>query len=63
MKRLILTALAAIMLPVVVASCADDANTRPAGPESGSSAMPWNTPVPGQGQGQFGMLPQNQYRR
>ncbi|MFU8893826.1 MAG: hypothetical protein ACNA8L_09375 [Luteolibacter sp.] len=50
------------MLPLALASCADT-EPKPAGPQSGSSALPWNTPVAGQGQGQFGMLPQNQYRR
>jgi len=63
MKKFYRYALALIALPFAVASCADEAATRPAGPDSGSSAMPWNTPVPGQGQGQFGMLPQNQHRR
>jgi hypothetical protein len=33
------------------------------GPQSETSKIPWNAPVAGQGQGQFGMLPQNQYRR
>lgn len=44
-------------------SCADRAEPKPVGPTSDTSNIPWNTPVPGQGQGQFGMLPQNQYRR
>ena len=63
MKRLIFKALAAIAVPAFMMSCADEANTRPVGPQSDTSVMPWNTPVPGQGQGQFGMLPQNQHRR
>jgi hypothetical protein len=33
------------------------------GPVSETSKIPWNSPVAGQGQGQFGMMPQNQYRR
>jgi len=36
---------------------------KPVPPKSSASQMPWNTPVAGQGQGQFGMLPQNQTRR
>jgi hypothetical protein len=53
---------AASLLSLGMISCADT-EPRPAGPTSESNVMPWNTPVPGQGQGQFGMLPQNQYRR
>lgn len=62
MHRHLLRILAMVASAFAFASCADE-NTRPAGPTSDSSAMPWNTPVSGQGQGQFGMLPQNQYRR
>jgi hypothetical protein len=43
-------------------SCADE-TTKPVGPVSESSRIPWNTPVAGQGGGQFSMLPQNQHRR
>lgn len=44
-------------------SCAGDAEKKVVGPVSDESKIPWNAPVAGQGQGQFGMLPQNQYRR
>ncbi len=44
-------------------SCADESEKKPVGPVSDTSKMPWNTPVAGQGQGQFGAMPQNQYRR
>jgi hypothetical protein len=44
-------------------SCMGDAEKKPVGPISETSKIPWNTPVAGQGQGQFGMMPQNQYRR
>lgn len=44
-------------------SCANEAEKKPVGPVSETSPIPWNSPVAGQGQGQFGMLPQNQYRR
>lgn len=46
-----------------IVSCAEPVEKKPVGPVSETSAIPWNTPVAGQGQGQFGMLPQNQYRR
>ena len=44
-------------------SCADKPEKKPVGPVTETSKIPWNSPVPGQGQGQFGMMPQNQYRR
>jgi hypothetical protein len=44
-------------------SCADEPEKKPVGPVSETSSIPWNSPVAGQGQGQFGMMPQNQYRR
>lgn len=46
-----------------LSSCADKAEKAPVGPVSDTSKMPWNSPVAGQGQGQFGAMPQNQYRR
>ena len=46
-----------------ISSCADEPETKPVGPVSDTSKIPWNSPVAGQGQGQFGMMPQNQYRR
>jgi hypothetical protein len=48
---------------LLLASCMGEPEKKPMGPVSESSQIPWNTPVAGQGQGQFGMLPQNQYRR
>ena len=44
-------------------SCADEPEKKPVGPGTETSKIPWNSPVAGQGQGQFGMMPQNQYRR
>ncbi len=56
--------LAAVFLPAVfLTSCANEAEKKPVGPTTETSRIPWNQPVPGQGQGQFGMMPQNQYRR
>lgn len=40
-----------------------ESEKKPVGPVSDTSMIPWNSPVAGQGQGQFGMMPQNQYRR
>lgn len=46
-----------------LSSCAEPPEKKPVGPTSETSKIPWNTQVPGQGMGQFGMMPQNQYRR
>ncbi len=54
---------AALFTAVTLASCATEGEKKPVGPVSETSSIPWNTPVAGQGQGQFGMMPQNQYRR
>lgn len=64
MNRLRAYLLAAAFFPAVtLVSCANEAEKKPVGPSTATSRIPWNQPVPGQGQGQFGMLPQNQYRR
>lgn len=62
------SALMLLTLPVVVLlnSCAtpeEQEARKQTGPVSDTSKIPWNSPIPGQGQGQFGMMPQNQYRR
>ncbi len=44
-------------------SCGNDTEPKPVGPVSETSKIPWNAPIAGQGQGQLGMMPQNQYRR
>jgi hypothetical protein len=63
MKRNILLLLVACVTTFGFASCANESEQKPVGPVSDTSKIPWNTPVAGQGQGQFGMMPQNQYRR
>jgi hypothetical protein len=63
MKRNISWLLALIVVACGFTSCAEEPEKKPVGPSSETSKIPWNTPVAGQGQGQFGMLPQNQYRR
>jgi hypothetical protein len=44
-------------------SCASEPEKKPVGPTTDTSPLSWNSQVPGQGMGQFGMMPQNQYRR
>lgn len=63
MKRILSLLPAALVIGFVLTSCAKEAEKKPVGPVSETSKIPWNTPVAGQGQGQFGMMPQNQYRR
>ncbi|RYD37562.1 MAG: hypothetical protein EOP87_03290 [Verrucomicrobiaceae bacterium] len=60
-----ITIMLAILAPTLgLVSCIKDVEKRPAPPPgSQSSQIPWNTPVAGQGQGQFGMMEQNRYRR
>jgi hypothetical protein len=57
--------LAAVVLSVFIPSCAtedDEESRKPVGPPSSSSQLPWNKPVPGQGGGAFGALPQQPRR-
>lgn len=63
MKLKVVLLLAAVVGGFGFSSCAEPAAKKPVGPVSETSKIPWNTPVAGQGQGQFGMMPQNQYRR
>jgi len=58
MKRFALSIIA-----IVFSSCSDVEHTKPVGPVSETSKIPWNVPIQGQGAGQLGSLPQNQYRR
>ena len=63
MKRNFALSLAAAALAVGFVSCAQETEKKPVGPVSDTSKIPWNVPQAGQGQGQFSMMPQNQYRR
>jgi len=63
MRGSILLLVLASSIGFSLTSCVKEAEKKPVGPTSSSSQIPWNTPVAGQGQGQFGMMPQNQYRR
>jgi len=57
-------ALLILSAPFVLVSCMkEETEKKPQGPVSDTSSIPWNTPVAGQGQGQFGMMEQNRYRR
>ncbi len=44
-------------------SCADEPEKKPVGPTSENSKLSWTGQVTNPIQGQFGMMPQNQYRR
>jgi len=63
MKHKVSLLLAAFVITCGCSSCAKEPEKKPVGPVSETSKIPWNSPVAGQGQGQFGMMPQNQYRR
>ncbi len=62
MKRQLASILIAVS-GLAFTSCADAPEKKPVGPVSETSRIPWNAPIAGQGQGQLGMMPQNQYRR
>jgi hypothetical protein len=62
--RSLLFAAPVALLAVSFVSCAPiEKEKKPVGPQSSASNMPWNTPVSGQGQGQFAMMPQLNQRR
>jgi hypothetical protein len=63
MKLHLALLLAALSGSLAFSSCAESTEKKPVGPATETSKIPWNSPVAGQGQGQFGMMPQNQYRR
>jgi hypothetical protein len=63
MTRIVTLSLLALASAFGFTACAGDSEPKPAGPVSNSSQIPWNAPIAGQGQGQMGMKPQNQYRR
>lgn len=63
MKYKVSLLLAVLVTGFGFSSCADEKERKPVGPVSETSRIPWNSPVAGQGQGQLGMMPQNQYRR
>jgi hypothetical protein len=63
MKRNFSLLMASILMAVGLVSCADSPEKKPVGPTTDTSQIPWNVAGPGQGLGQFGMMPQNQYRR
>ncbi|MEO5712662.1 MAG: hypothetical protein ABIT37_04165 [Luteolibacter sp.] len=63
MKRKLFLMLSAVVAGFGLVGCAGETEKKPVGPVSETSQIPWNSPLAGQGQGQFGMMPQNQYRR
>ncbi|MFC7336392.1 hypothetical protein ACFQY0_04315 [Haloferula chungangensis] len=63
MRTLILVATAIGFLPFCSCSTEDpDLNPQPVAPPSSSNQKAWNQPLPGQGAGALGMMP-NQPRR
>ena len=63
MKRSLMSVLV-VVCGFGFASCGNqEPEKKVVGPVSDNSNMPWNSPQAGQGQGQFGMMPQNQIRR
>jgi hypothetical protein len=63
MRMLSLAILGAASAASLVACTPIEKEKKPVPPQSSASRMPWNTPVAGQGQGQFGMLPGMNQRR
>jgi uncharacterized membrane protein len=63
MNRYFSWAIVALVSSFSLTACFKEVEKKPVGPTSANSPIPWNQPVSGQGQGQFGMLPQNQTRR
>ena len=59
----VIPAVTLLFLPLTSCMKEEDVQKKPVGPVSETSAIPWNSPVAGQGQGQFGMMNQNRYRR
>lgn len=62
MKRSLIFSLLVASMPFGLNSCTEP-EPKVVGPTSNKSKIPWNHPIAGQGAGQMGMLPQNQYRR
>lgn len=64
MKTLV-TLLAIVPALIFAVGCATDPDLDPEPnmPESASTPLPWNRPVPGQGGGAFGAMPNQQFRR
>lgn len=63
MQRHLTVVLFALAAALGLSSCATETERKPVGPVTETSKIPWNSPIAGQGQGQLGMMPQNQYRR
>jgi len=63
MKRNVALIILGIAVALGFTACAGDTDRKPAGPVSETSKIPWNTAIPGQGQGQLGQMPSNKYYR
>jgi hypothetical protein len=63
MRFLLATLAVTAVLPLASCKTGDEEEVRkPVGPPSQSSQIPWNKPIPGQGGGAFGALPQQPRR-
>jgi hypothetical protein len=64
MRGQLLLLIAGALGSLVLASCVNkEPERKPVPPPSTTSKIPWNSQGPSGGGGQFGALPQNQYRR
>jgi hypothetical protein len=65
MKRFTLLACLALTFGFVPACATKDPDLEPESklPETESTRLPWNRPVPGQGGGAFGAMPNQRLRR
>ncbi len=64
MRRSLLLLTSAAIACTSMTSCnQQEPEIKPVPPVSNNSKIPWNSQGPTAGQGQFGMLQQNQYRR
>jgi hypothetical protein len=63
MQRRFLLLLPLIAIAFGFSSCAEAPEKKPVGPTSENSNLSWTGQVTNPIQGQFGMMPQNQYRR
>ena len=61
--RLSFSLAAVALIANLTVSCVEPPEKKPVGPQSDAGKMPWNVPQNGQGQGQFGMIPQMNQRR
>ena len=62
MRLIVLAIASSAVLPFVSCTTDEEPERKPVPPPNTSSQIPWNKPVPGQGGGAFGALPQQPRR-